>query len=77
MKTTLPYLKNGDRVVAEVVEKVTVSDYIASFNGDLIRITNNTGRSLQTGEKISLEVQSINPLKFRLQGPRPLLKVLG
>lgn len=66
MRRTLPKLKIGQRVFAEVKEVMPSGDVIANFEGDLLRIYNHTKRSFQKGDQVTLEVRAVEPLRFRL-----------
>jgi hypothetical protein len=66
MKKTIQELKLGQKIEAVLVEILNDHDMIASFRGDLLRVTNHTGRLFCAGESIELEAVSISPLRFRL-----------
>ena len=60
----------GERVRAKVHEALRDGDLIVSFDGELLRVGNFTGRSFAAGEFVILEVAAVRPLRFRLEQPR-------
>lgn len=66
MKFTLPQLKVSQRVWALIEEVVGREDLIVSFQGDLIRVQNQSQRRFRPGQRIQLVVASTDPLGFRL-----------
>jgi len=66
MKFTLPKLKIGQRVFAEVKEVMESGEVIVNFAGDLLRIQNKTLKVFSLGDQIELEIRAIKPLQFRL-----------
>lgn len=60
----------GDVVEARVHEVLDDGDVIVSFQGDLLRLANRTGRSFREGDRVSLVVASGAPLAFKLWAPR-------
>ena len=66
MKFVLNSLKKGDQIVAEIVELVDEQEFIASFQGDLIRVANKSNRTFAPGQKVTLQVIAISPLAFQL-----------
>jgi hypothetical protein len=69
VKFTLPYLKKGQRLSAEVVEMIDDDVCIVNLGGDLLRVKNTTGRKFAAGLSIELEVTNLHPLSFRCQVP--------
>jgi hypothetical protein len=69
MQFTLPFLKKGQRVRADVVEVIAESLYIVNFQGDLLRIRNSSRRVLKPGDQIYLEVTALKPLGFKIVDP--------
>lgn len=64
MKTVIPTLKVGDHLQAEIIECLSSTELICSFEGDLLRVQNLSANSLKPGQQIHLRVLSTNPLKF-------------
>jgi hypothetical protein len=58
-------LRVGDTIWVQVVERIEASFFIVDFNGDLLRIKNETRMDISEGESVPLEVVAIHPLKFR------------
>jgi hypothetical protein len=65
VKLTLFSLKIGDQILAQVHEVLDAREIIFSFDGDLLRVVNDTGRAFKAGEEAVLYVSGINPLQFR------------
>lgn len=65
MKNVLPHLKPNQKVWA-LIEEVLSEDLIVSFQGDLIRVANQSGRRFRPGQRIQLLVTSVAPLGFKL-----------
>ncbi|MCB0393461.1 MAG: hypothetical protein KDD25_02815 [Bdellovibrionales bacterium] len=59
-------LKLGQKVWATVEESISESGLIVNFNGDLVRVENQSHRTFRPGQRIQLDVYSIGPTKFRL-----------
>lgn len=70
MKKIVPHLKLDQKVWA-LVEELMNSDLIVNFQGDLIRVGNQSGRRFRPGQRIQLKVASISPLSFQLLESRP------
>jgi len=68
MKFVVGNLRKGDVIEAEVVEIVSPTAVIVNFQGDLIRIVNQTGRILAVGERHAVRVVGTQPLSFQLVG---------
>lgn len=66
MKFTLPFIKKGQRLSAEVIEVISGQMCIVNLHGDLIRIKNSTGRIFAPGDSMKLEVVGVNPLSFKV-----------
>lgn len=66
MKFTLNKLRIGDQVWAQIVENVSASEFIVSFQGDLVRIRNESFRALAINEKVLVKVVAVSPLAFQL-----------
>lgn len=65
MKKVVPHLKVAQKVWA-LVEEIIGTDLIVSFQGDLIRVGNQSGRRFRPGQRIQLQVAGIQPLSFKL-----------
>lgn len=70
MKFVLSGLNIGDPVVGKVVENLPDFELIISFNGDLLRVQNESGRTLRVGDHVTLTVKAIQPLQFQLMSDR-------
>ncbi len=66
MKFTLNKLKIDDHVWAQIVETISPSEFIVSFQGDLTRVRNESLKALAINEKVLVKVTAINPLAFQL-----------
>lgn len=66
MKQTLPQLVVDQKVWAIIEEVMTNQDLIVSFQGDLIRVQNQSGRNFRPGQRIQLKVTAVVPLAFQL-----------
>ncbi|MCB0384569.1 MAG: hypothetical protein KDD43_04180 [Bdellovibrionales bacterium] len=69
MKFALPQFHAGDVVEAQVVELQRDGSMIVRFQGDLIRVKNQTARKFRLGQNISLVVTAVRPYAFRLAEP--------
>lgn len=65
MKKIVPHLKLEQKVWA-LIEEINGTDLIVNFQGDLIRIGNQSGRRFRPGQRIQLLVTGIQPLSFKL-----------
>jgi hypothetical protein len=65
MKRIVPHLKLDHKVWA-LVEEVNGTNLIVNFQGDLIRVGNQSGKRFRPGQRIQLMVVSIQPLGFKL-----------
>ncbi|UXR64839.1 hypothetical protein EZJ49_01035 [Bdellovibrio bacteriovorus] len=55
------------RILNAVVEEVTsATAALCNFQGELLLISNHTGRQLKKGDPIQLQVQSVHPLQFQI-----------
>lgn len=66
MKFTLHRLKIGDVVRAQIVELFADGECIVSFQGDLIRLRNESVAKLQLSDKILVRVIATRPLLFQM-----------
>lgn len=70
MKHVVPLLEIGSRIIGEVVEVLDDHQLLVTFSGDLLRVANVSRRQLLAGDRVSLVVESMHPLTFRLsEGP--------
>ena len=77
MKFRLPYLKLGETVRGQVVEILASNEIIINFDGDLVRVGNETNAKVRVGDRIDLIVTALQPLQFRLAiHPEPRQKRL-
>jgi hypothetical protein len=60
----------GELRRARVVERLSPREYIVSFAGELLRVSNDTARVWRPGQDVDLIVISVNPVAFRLLEPR-------
>ncbi len=70
MKQTLPQLTLDQKVWAIIEEVMTNDDLIVSFQGDLIRVQNQSSRKFRPGQRIQLKVTGLSPLGFQLMDTR-------
>jgi hypothetical protein len=66
MKHIIHKLRIGDQVWAQIVERVSSTEFIVSFYGDLIRIRNESPNSFVAGDKVLVRAVTLSPLTFRL-----------
>ena len=66
MKPTLRSLRKGQEVWAVVEENLARDEVLINFNGDLVRVQNKTERIFRVGQRVLLQVRSVEPLKFSL-----------
>ena len=71
MKFTINRLKPGEVVSAEVVETVSNGELIVNFNGDLIRVANESQRKFAPKQSLQLRVMTVSPLSFQLVPEKP------
>lgn len=77
MKSSLRDLIRGDVIQGRVEEILPRRDLIISFQGTLLRVNNETQRDLKPGANVTLVVQAVQPLRFRLLPSRDELKRNG
>jgi hypothetical protein len=65
MKQKLIELKIGDLIRARVHEVLDSRQIIFSFDGDLLRVVNGTGRTFKAGDEATLRVSSTKPFQFQ------------
>lgn len=66
MKQTLNNTFVGQILKASIEEVLSSKDFIVSFNGDLIRVSNKTGKPFKQGDRVELVVLSVRPISFKL-----------
>lgn len=66
MKPTLSHLKVGDHIKGCILEIQDDGSMVISFQGDLIRVCNQTQKIFKCGSSIALIVTAISPYAFRL-----------
>ncbi len=66
----LQSLKLGQKVWATVEEVLVQNEIIVNFQGELLRVSNQTFRSLRPGQRIQLAVTTVAPLGFQLMESR-------
>jgi hypothetical protein len=71
-KSFLNSLKK-DQILNATVEEVTSPlEALVNFHGELLLISNNTGKELKKGDSIKLQVLSTIPLRFNVFNPQKL-----
>ena len=66
MNQALSSLKLGQRTEAKISDVLASGDVIVSFEGQLLRIYNQTNKKFSIGQRVELEVTGIKPLRFQL-----------
>jgi hypothetical protein len=66
MKFVLSTLKMGERLKGRVVEILPDGEIIINFGGDLLRVHNETSKTLALGSSVTLVVTAVRPLRFHL-----------
>jgi|JI10StandDraft_1071094.scaffolds.fasta_scaffold2232863_1 hypothetical protein len=66
MKQSIHQLVLNQKVWSLIEEIMDNDDLIVSFQGDLIRVQNQSGRKFRPGQRIQLRVSSLAPLSFQL-----------
>ena len=59
-------MKLGEIVSAKITEVVNQNEMIVSFDGDLLRVVNQTGQPMRVGQFVRVQVMAVRPLQFRL-----------
>ncbi len=81
MKTQVKDFKQNQKVWALVEEVIAQGEVIINFSGDLVRVKNETGKLLRTGQRVQVRIDETQPLKLSLVAPQlsrsylPLLDV--
>ena len=70
MKATLLRVKRGDRLRARILELQAGGDILISFDGDILRVRNETNRALRVGQVVTVFVIETSPLRFQLASER-------
>jgi hypothetical protein len=66
MKLNLRSLKKGQEIWAIVEESIAGEELVINFSGDLIRVQNKTDRKFRSGQRVLLQIQTLQPLKLKL-----------
>jgi hypothetical protein len=61
-----PNLQRGQRIKGRVVEVQLGNHLLVSFQGKLVRVINNTERNFKVDDILDLQVQSLQPLEFKI-----------
>ncbi|AFY00305.1 hypothetical protein Bdt_0597 [Bdellovibrio bacteriovorus str. Tiberius] len=65
----LKSLEKGQILHAQVEEVTSPTELLCNFQGELLLIFNHTGSGFKKNDPISLQVLSINPLRFQVFSP--------
>jgi hypothetical protein len=77
MKFVVTSLKLGETVAGSVSELLSGGEILINIAGDLLRVHNETHETFIVGQNVSLVVEAIQPLRFRLQASRVSLRSKG
>lgn len=66
MKFVLRNLKVGESLHGRVEEMLANGEILINFEGDLLRVQNQTDRRFQTGDFVKLIIKAVNPIRFQL-----------
>ena len=69
MKSHVGSLKKNQLVWALVEEVIAQGEIIINFSGDLLRVKNQTDKTLRAGQRVKLRVEEVLPLKLSLVPP--------
>lgn len=69
-RSFLNSLEKDQILIANVEEVTSSSEALVNFQGELLLISNNTGQKLKQGDKITLQVLSVDPLRFHIFNPQ-------
>ena len=75
MKFVVQDLHFGDVIEVHVSELLSESEVIMSFQGDLLRVQNQSRLRLEVGQKLSCRVSAVNPLRFEIMQAPPSFKI--
>lgn len=56
----------GEEVRGKVTEQLAGGELIISFEGDLLRVANESRKAFKVGEFVVLEVMALSPIRFKL-----------
>lgn len=56
----------GQRVQGRVTEQLPSGELIISFDGNLLRVSNESGQKVAAGDTVDLQVASQNPVTLKL-----------
>ena len=60
------HFKMGQHIICKIIELVDQNDLIVSFQGQLLRVHNQSKRKFANSQFIELEVMSLKPLRFSI-----------
>ena len=63
MKPTLQSLRKDQQVWATIEESIEGNELIINFNGDLVRVQNQTHRNFRVGQESFAKSENRSPLK--------------
>jgi len=63
------FLKVGDRIIAEVEEEISATEFIVGYRGQLLRVKNTTGVPFLKGDLLRLTVVQQEPMELQLFKP--------
>ena len=67
MKRVLASLSIGDTLAGRVEELLPGDEVLICFDGDLVRVQNETRQALKAGDTVNVIVRALDPLRFQLQ----------
>ena len=59
-------LKKGQILRAVVEDISSATGVLLNFHGDLLRISNFSGQQISKGQNVTLQVTSVDPLRFQV-----------
>ena len=60
-------LRKGQKIFVRVSDVLSLHAVIVEYQGQLLRVVNETGDHLMKGQALTLEVTNESPLLFRIQ----------
>ncbi len=66
MKQIIGRLRRGERIEGRVEEIQAHGELLVNFQGDLLRVSNESHLNLKPGEVVQLEVTATAPLRFQV-----------
>ncbi len=75
MKNYFYSLKLGQKVWATIEEVIEEGGVIVNFNGDLVRVANQSHRRFRPGQRIQLNVTAIQPMTFKLVDSKRIKRI--